>query len=55
MPALLPDFVPYMKSDDADLITIAIQKVFDEKLDVLSALNWLRGQSGRDTTHRPQW
>lgn len=39
------DFVPYMKSNDADLITIAIQKVFDEKLDVLSALNWLRGQS----------
>lgn len=38
------DFARYMASDDADLVTIAINKVFDEKLDVLSALNWLKSE-----------
>ena len=38
------DFARYMASDDADLVTIAINKVFDNKLDVLSALNWLKSE-----------
>lgn len=38
------DFARYMASNDADLVTVAINKVFDEKLDILSALNWLKSE-----------
>lgn len=39
------EFAKFMGSDDADLVTEAITKVYQGRLDVLSALNWLKGQS----------